>query len=118
MDEIELKLRLPPEQAARVRRSPLLRALTHGRPVTRHLHSVYFDTPDWLLHRHDMALRVRDDGRHRVQTLKVPSGPSNGLQVYREIECEVAGSAPELARITDEEVQAFLAASGVDGTLQ
>jgi triphosphatase len=117
MEEIELKLRLPAEQAMKLKRSPLLRALSHGRPVTRHLRSVYFDTADWLLHRHDMALRVRDDGRHRVQTLKVPAGPSHGLQVYREIEHEIAGEAPDLSRIDDEGLQAFFATDDVAGAL-
>ncbi|MBX6322410.1 MAG: CYTH and CHAD domain-containing protein, partial [Rhodospirillaceae bacterium] len=116
MDEVELKLRLPPAEAPRLRRSPLLRGIG-GRPVTRHLRSVYYDTPDHALRRHDMALRVRDDGRRRVQTLKVPSGPSNGLHVYREIECRVEGPWPDLSRIDDEGLQAFFAANGVPGAL-
>ena len=43
--EIELKLQIAAEDMARLRRNPALRAMTDGRPITRRLRSVYFDTP-------------------------------------------------------------------------
>jgi inorganic triphosphatase YgiF len=106
MQEIELKLRVPPDRVARLKRSALLRALTHGRPVARHLRSVYFDTQDRALLRHGAALRVRSIGRRHLQTLKLPTGVSNGLQVFREIEHEVAGEAPDLALLDEETLRA------------
>ncbi|MBK9162293.1 MAG: hypothetical protein IPM27_12445 [Nitrosomonadales bacterium] len=46
--ESELKLRLAPEQLARLKRHPLLRTYQLARPVTRHLHNIYYDTRRWL----------------------------------------------------------------------
>lgn len=44
-DEIELKLRIDRRHAARLRRHPAILAATTGKPVTRKLTSIYFDTP-------------------------------------------------------------------------
>lgn len=117
MHEIELKLRVPPERVARLKRSPLLRALTQARPVARHLYSVYFDTDDRALLHHGAALRVRSIGRRRVQTLKLPTGASNGLQVFREIEHEVGGEAPDLALLDEETLRAIFPADGAASQL-
>lgn len=97
MHEIELKLRLPPDRVARLKRSALLRGLTHGRPVVHHLHSIYFDTVDRCIQHSGAALRVRRVGRKHIQTLKLPTDASNGLQVFEEIEHEVADGTPDLA---------------------
>src|SRR5262245_44294859 len=38
------------------------------------LHAVYFDTPDQVLERHGLSLRIRRKGDRRVQTAKVSDG--------------------------------------------
>lgn len=115
--EVELKLSLPPDQASRLGRNPLVRSLAQRRAVTRRLTSVYFDTPDLKLAAHGMALRVRQIGGKRIQTLKLPVAVDTGLQVHREIEFEIDGDTPILSRIDDVAAQAFLAANEIDGRL-
>lgn len=116
-NEIELKLSLPPEKASRLGRNPLLRSLARRRAVTRRLTSVYFDTPDLRLASHGMALRVRQIGGKRIQTLKLPVDVASGLQVHREIEFEIDGDTPVLSRIDDPALQAVFAADGIAGRL-
>jgi len=106
-EEIELKLRLTPPLAARLKRAEILHSSASGRAVTRRLLSTYFDTPGFDLKSLGGALRIRQIGRRRVQTLKLPVEDSSGLQVFREFEREVAGQLPELAGTGDEAVQAL-----------
>ncbi len=66
--ESELKFTFAPEALPRVRAA--LDKETDGSPERRRLVSSYFDTEDDYLWRHAATLRLRDDGEHRVQTLK------------------------------------------------
>lgn len=101
--ETELKLQLPPtlhdvdSHQLLTRLKPNLRA----RGVKKILRNVYFDTAERDLAKRGMALRVREIGRKRIQTLKVPNGGSLGLQTYRELEAELPGNMPSLAKIAD-----------------
>ena len=61
--EIELKLLLPPDQIPRLGRLASVAAATRGRPGSRQLHSVYYDTPQRDLARHGVALRLRRSSR-------------------------------------------------------
>jgi len=91
--ETELKLALEPAAVARLRRSPLLRALKVGRGAKQRLVSVYFDTADRKLLRHDLSLRVRQVGTKRIQTLKAAA---HAPLARHEWECEVDGDVPDL----------------------
>ncbi|RQS09089.1 CYTH and CHAD domain-containing protein [Burkholderia sp. Bp8998] len=94
--EQELKLRIAPKDLAKLRRAPLL---AHGRaepdPPTR-LTSTYFDTPDLALHGGRASLRVRADGRRRVQTLKLEGVVEAGVFDRSEFEVPVDSDAPNL----------------------
>ncbi len=69
--ETELKLQLDPNHIDRLKQSALLSQVACSEVE---IDNVYFDTADYLLHRHRMALRVRRiDGRW-VQTLKDEGG--------------------------------------------
>lgn len=103
-EEIELKLSLPAEAAARLRRHPTIRSLARRRSRSSTLLSTYFDTPDLALHRHGMALRIRRIGDRRVQTLKLPTAADGTLQVFREVERDMEGDVPDLDLIADEDV--------------
>ena len=64
-----LELTLAAEAIPRLRRHPLLVALTQGRPRRSRERAVYFDTPDLALARADLTLCVRRVGRVAVQTV-------------------------------------------------
>ena len=65
--ETELKLQLDPKDVDRLRRNAVLSGLV---PSEVQVDNVYFDTTDHLLHRHRLALRVREMGGKWLQTLK------------------------------------------------
>ncbi|WP_162917176.1 CYTH and CHAD domain-containing protein [Dongia deserti] len=101
--ETELKLQLP--QTLQGFDSRLL--LTRLQPSLRSkgtkkvLRNVYFDTAERDLAKRGIALRVREIGRKRIQTLKVPNGSALGLQSFRELEAELPNDQPSLAKVGD-----------------
>ena len=105
VDEIELKLMLPPGAAAGIARQPAFRRLigqqTSDRVQRKRLDSVYFDTSEKWLAERGMALRVRRIGKKRIQTLKAPLAGPDGLQSFREYETEIIGEKPLLSSVND-----------------
>ncbi|MDD5612946.1 MAG: CYTH domain-containing protein, partial [Gallionella sp.] len=77
--ETELKLRITPEDMGRLKRHALLKTHQVAKPVTRHLHNIYFDTPELDLNRREMALRLRLAGGRWLQTLKGGGSIRGGL---------------------------------------
>ena len=101
--EIELKLECEPEALERVRRSRALSRLKKGRASAKLLRSVYFDTENFALMKDGLALRVRETGGKRVQTLKTES--EAGISADRgEWETALAKheDAPDLNRLPDD----------------
>ncbi len=96
--EIELKLRVDPQDLARLVKSPLL-GLTDT--TIDRLHSTYFDTCDLQLKRRHATLRIRRNGAHFVQTVKSADDASHGLHRRGEWEADVAGETPDLSAIAD-----------------
>jgi len=113
--EIELKLRMKPDELGRLRRHPVLRALRLASARTQKLRNVYFDTADLALRKKRVALRVRHIGQRRIQTLKAPSEGANGAaQHFLEWETAIKGDQPVLAQITDEAARDALPITGVE----
>ena len=86
--EIELKLSLPPALVPKIWNMAPISTLLTGRPLRRHVSSAYYDTPQMELHQRHIALRLRRQGRHWVQTLKTGGMEAGALQ--RRVELEVA----------------------------
>ncbi|MDO8465526.1 MAG: CHAD domain-containing protein [Gallionella sp.] len=91
--ETELKLRIAPEQLARLKRHPLLKAHQLARPIAGRLYNIYFDTPKLELHKSAMALRLRRAGRQWLQTLKGGGSVKAGMHQRNEWEMPVSRAA-------------------------
>ena len=85
--ETELKLQLAPKHVKRFRRSA---ALSKSVCTEVDIDNVYFDTPDRLLQRHQMALRVRRIGARWLQTLKSAAKTSGAISRRGEWETPVS----------------------------
>lgn len=97
MSEQELKLHVPSAAGSAIAQELRKRGATRVR-----LHALYFDTPERELARARVALRLRLEGRHWMQTLKMPGadaitrvelnhprpGPVLDLSVYAGTELE------------------------------
>jgi inorganic triphosphatase YgiF len=99
--EVELKLELPAEDARRVLRHPYIERHAEGPARVRRLRSVYFDTVDRALLHAGLALRVREIGEQRVQTLKAGEKARTGLFERHEDEVEIEGDVPELEAVSN-----------------
>ena len=106
MSEQELKLHVP-----HLARAGIVQELSR-QPVTRvRLHALYFDTPTRALVKSRIALRLRQEGRKWVQTLKMPGdhplsrielnhprpGPSLDLTLYHGTEAGDAETVFEMS---------------------
>lgn len=91
-EEIELKLELTPDAADAIAASGLLA----GDPQTAQQRSIYFDTPDRILSKAGLSLRIRRSGRKRVQTVKADGASAAGLFARSEWERPVKDDTPIL----------------------
>lgn len=99
--ETELKLRLTPEHLTRLRRHALFKTHQFSAPVTHRLYNIYFDTPDLLLHKRKMAVRLRRVGGRWLQTLKGGGQVKAGLHERLEWEVPVPGAALDFSGLND-----------------
>ena len=90
-DEIEIKLALAAADHRRFLRHPVLRGATSR--TDQILDNTYFDTPELDLRRRRIALRIRRQGRQRLQTIKGGAGESDpsGLSIRSEWETPYRG---------------------------
>jgi inorganic triphosphatase YgiF len=99
--EIELKLLAPQGALEQLREMPVIVQHARNRGAFRRLETVYYDTPERLLFRHGMSLRVRRSGKHFIQTLKLLPNIGQPL-TRRQWEAPVDGATPDLARLLAE----------------
>lgn len=92
--EIELKFEITDEEWTRLRRHSALCSPGHK----SRLRSTYYDTPDRHLRNADLALRVRENGDGRVQTLKWEK--RSDPFVRDEWETKIRSDRPDAAALT------------------
>ncbi|MEK0082570.1 CHAD domain-containing protein [Benzoatithermus flavus] len=103
--EVELKLETTTDAMEKLLASPLLREHARSTIRSRQLVTTYYDTQDHRLGRRKLALRVRQNGRSFVQTLKT-EGTGEGAATRRgEWEVELPDGTPRLAAFTDPAVR-------------
>jgi triphosphatase len=96
--ETELKFDLAPAAVPQLARSAAIKG--HARPRSKKVVSVYFDTPDCRLRKAGFTLRVRRDGRRRLQTVK-QQGQDAALLSRHEWEQPIPGDRPDLDAARD-----------------
>src|SRR5208283_5450220 len=99
LKEIELKLRVTPEDIAVLRNDPYFASALHD-PIHETLNSVYFDSEEHVLRDHGLTLRVRHIGDKHIQTIKTADRGSDWFE-RSEWEQAIEGDRPDLARVTD-----------------
>ena len=98
--EIELKLRLTPEELEAALARPVI-AAAGASPQRRRLRTVYWDTRNRDLAAAGIALRIRDLGGSRVQTVKAARDSASALVDVLEDEQPIASERPNPERIRD-----------------
>jgi triphosphatase len=100
--KVELKLLAPQGTLEKLRELPVILQHARNRGSFRRLETVYYDTPERLLFQRGMSLRVRRNGKHFLQTLKLPT---NGQpHARRQWEAPVDSANPDLARFPIDEI--------------
>lgn len=94
MTEVELKFAIDAGARERIARSP---ALAGAKPVRKRVVTQYFDTPDELLRRRGMALRLRRLGSRWIQSLKGGGEVRGGLHARGEWEFERPDASIDLS---------------------
>jgi inorganic triphosphatase YgiF len=93
--EIELKLLVDADRMAHFNAAPVIAANARNKGSRKHLKSVYYDTPERLLRRNGLSLRVRQSGARFVQTVKTDAADDPLRR--GEWEASVPSLAPDLA---------------------
>lgn len=113
--ETELKLLFRSADLSRLLKLPLIAERAKGRPRTRPLLSVYYDSPRRDLRRQGVILRVRKaDGRY-VQGVKSEGRRIGGGMVRPEWECPVPTEAPLISAIADNRIKRLVTRAGANG---
>jgi inorganic triphosphatase YgiF len=115
--EFELKLALAEGDFERLIAHPKLSdpQLERSEKV---LKSTYYDTPDLRLRDLGVTLRVRNDGKSFLQTVKAEAGLENGVSNPIEVEAPVAKAEPDLKCISDKGLRRKLVKAISDSSLE
>ena len=104
--EIELKLAAGPRTLERIAADPLFEGLA-GRG--ERLEALYYDSPAGALWRRGIVLRVRREGGHWIQSVKLAGGARGGAHRRIELEQPLADARPDLVAVPDAEIAARIA---------
>lgn len=100
-NEVELKLRIETADLQRLRQHPAVRHALVGKPVTRRLISIYYDTPELALLDAGISLRVRRMSGGWFQAVKGAGHSLAGLHQRMEWEDIIAHGEPDFSKITE-----------------
>ena len=107
-ESAEITLSLSPDAAKKLSRNKGLKLRLKGRGRQHHLITTYFDTPHHVLRKSGIALRVRDDGKQRVQAIDAGTGVQGDAPDPRKLTSVIDGDRPVVARIPDPELSRAL----------
>ena len=99
--ETEIKLRISPASLATLPENPILAARCVGPWQTRELLNRYYDTADFALANSQVALRIRRDGEHLIQTLKSKGASVAGLSERNEFDWPLKSNRLVLSHLDD-----------------
>jgi len=102
--EFELKLDLSEEDFERLIAHPRLSGPRLERSE-KLLKSIYYDTPDLRLRDLGVTLRVRNNGKGFVQTIKAECRFENGISNPIEVEALLDSPKPDIERISDKSLR-------------
>ena len=97
--ETELKFSLPESALRHIESLAPLASRFTGQASERHEITTYFDTPDCLLNKEGLSLRIRRSGGHFKQTLKAAS--TERAASRHEFEWPVAKNAVDLSKLAN-----------------
>ncbi|MCH9636525.1 CYTH domain-containing protein [Rickettsiella endosymbiont of Litargus connexus] len=99
--EIELKLRIAPQDVNLLLQHPLLQLASTQALSVEQLISRYFDTSDLALWKEGLSMRVREAGGRTIQTLKTAGEQIGDLQHRHEWDQPVTQNSPNIEQFTD-----------------
>ena len=99
--ETEIKLRVSRETLAALRDHPLLKKRNKSGWERRELFNQYYDTPARDLAQAKVALRLRRDGEHFIQTLKTRGQSVAGLSERNEWDWTLSKAKLDLKKLDD-----------------
>jgi inorganic triphosphatase YgiF len=115
--EIELRFTVPPGELPRVMRICAPAGFSAGKPRTRRLRALYYDTPEFAFAKAGFTLRVRQVGRAHIQTVKNESTGTLASE-RAEYESRLSSPRPDIAGIPDAAVRERLEALGAHAELE
>jgi inorganic triphosphatase YgiF len=109
--EVELKFELEPDALDRLEERLTVRAGSPDPSPVQTLVSVYYDTAEHALQKAGLTLRVRVDGRRRIQTVKTEG---DGLFTRGEWECDLGREGLNLTALSSAPFADLLSAAAPD----
>jgi inorganic triphosphatase YgiF len=94
--ETAIRLIVPAESVAALRRHPLVCQFALSTPRKEELHDTYFDTPELQVRAHNALLRTRQNGAGSAPTATLALANSDG-RCRREWTARISTGAPDLA---------------------
>lgn len=116
--ETEIKLTLAPGDMEKLLHHRLLASRATGRPRTRNLLNIYYDTPDLRLRRARITLRLRRCGKRWIQTIKTPGRAVGGLHERPEWEVATAAGTLMLDDLPEGEIRRAFSDPALRAALQ